>query len=309
MAYVPGGFSGADRVLLWLDRNGKEEPLETPPRSYSFPHLSPDGKHIALTIQEANDDIWTYDIENRRFNRLTFQGRNLWPVWTPDGKRIAFRSDQTKSGNLFWISADGSGTAAPLMEGQYPYPTPVAWSPDGKLLAFQMNDKGHWYTYVVSQEKESKPRKLIQSQNDLVYLSFSPDSRWIAYQSDETGSMQIFVRPYPEVDGGMWQVSTDGGSRPVWARRGELLELLYVSGSKMMSVEIAAGPPFRKGIPKPLFEKTFVAEAAQLGYDVTADGKRFLMIKSSKQEQAGAQIRLILNWFEELKQKVPSGKK
>lgn len=307
LVYVPGGFSGADRIPVWLDRNGNEEPLEVPPRSYSFPRLSPDGKRIALTIQEANDDIWTYDIENRRFNRLTFQGRNFIPVWTPDSKRIAFRSDQGRFGNLFWIPADGSGKPEPLMEGQYLYPTPNAWSPDGRSLAFQMNDKkGQWNLFVLIPDRERKPQKFSQTPSDAsVWLSFSPDGHWVAYQSVQTGRSEVFVRPFPN-PGGVWQVSTDGGSRPIWARTGELL---YINGSKMMSVEITTAPTFKMGTSKLLFEKAFIADAEQLGYDVAADGRHFLIIKSSKQEQINTQIHLVLNWFEELIKKVPSGKK
>jgi serine/threonine protein kinase len=307
LAYVPGGFAGNDRILVWLERSGNEQLLGVPPRSYSFPHLSPDGKRIALTIQEANDDIWTYDIADRRFNRLTFQGRNMCPIWTPDGRRITFRSDQKGDfGNLLWMSADGSGTAEPLMEGQYFAPTPCAWSPDGKSLAFEMTlDQVQWHLHILSHDKERKPHQLLPAQADAVWLSFSPDGRWIAYQSMETGKTEIYVRPFPN-PGGVWQVSTEGGMRPIWTRTGELL---YVNGNRMMAVEIKTDPALKIGVPKPLFEKALVADAAQLGFDVTPDGEHILMIKSSKQEQGSTQIQFVLNWFEELKRLVPVEKK
>jgi hypothetical protein len=132
------------------------------------------------------------------------------------------------------------------------------------------------------------------------FARFSPDGRWIAYESDESGRFEIYVRPFPEVDKGKWQVSSDGGSEAVWARSGELF---YRNGDNIMAVSTETTPTFKYGTPRLLFEKALLATLG--GYDVTPDGKRFLIIRSRETEQTGAQINVVLNWFEELKQRVP----
>jgi serine/threonine-protein kinase len=304
LAYLLGGVGGTDRVLVWVDRSGREQPLGTPPQPYASPRLSPDGERIAMTIVGANDEIWIYDIPNRRFNRLTFTGRNLNPTWTPDGKRITFRSDQGGASlNLFWMPADGSGAAERLAASEY-FQLPWAWSPDGKSLVFSMLSITVDELWVLPLDRGRKPYPLLQTQFNDDLATFSPDGHWIAYASDESGQLEIYVRPFPN-SAGVWQVSTDGGTDPVWARSGELF---YHNGDKMMAVEVKTAPTFKAGVPKLLFEERFAPGIIQ-PYDVTPDGKRFLIVKSAEQEQASTQINVVLNWFEELKRRVPSGKK
>ena len=141
LVYVPGGLQGADRKLVWLDRKGVEQPLSAPPRAYQTPRLSPDGLRVALVIQGANDDIWIYDIPRQTFTRLTFEGRNLSPLWTPDGKRIIFRASPVGGErlNLFWKLADGSGEAERLTVSDFSQ-SPSSLSPDGQLLVFNQLD-------------------------------------------------------------------------------------------------------------------------------------------------------------------------
>ena len=228
----------------------------------------------------------------------------IWTqVWTPDGKRITFRSDQGGSQlNLFWMPADGSGPAERLAASEYTQ-TPWAFSPDGKSLVFSTinitNGDDFW---VLPLDGERKPYPLLQTQfNDFV-ATFSPDGHWIAYMSDESGQFEIYVRPFPGAVG-VWQISTGGGSDPVWARSGELF---YRNGDKMMAVDVRTTPIFKAGVPRLLFEERF-APGVFLAYDVTPDGKRFLIVKSAEQEQTSIQINLVLNWFEELKRRVPIG--
>jgi serine/threonine protein kinase/Tol biopolymer transport system component len=305
LAYVPGGLQGAGRKLVWLDRNGVEQPLAAPPRAYQSPRLSPDGQRIAVVIQGANDDIWVYDIPLQTFTRLTFAGRNLSPLWTPDGKRIIFRASPVGGErlNLFWKLADGSGEAERLTVSDYSQ-TPNSLSPDGQVLVFsQLDPTTNYGLWMLPLTGDRKPRPFLQTPRNEAASDLSPDGHWLAYTSDESGQYEIYLRPFP-TGGAKWQISTEGGVRPFWTRNGELL---YPNGDRMMAVSIATQPTLSVGTPRLLFERN---NEGVFNYDVTRDGQRFLMLKPSEQESAATtQIVVVQNWFEELKQKVPTGKK
>ena len=303
LAYVPGGLQGAGRKLVWLDRNGVEQPLAAPPRAYQSPRLSPDGQRIAVVIQGANDDIWVYDIPRQTFTRLTFAGRNLSPLWTPDGKRIIFRASPVGGErlNLFWKLADGSSEAERLTVSDYSQ-TPDSLSPDGQVLVFtQLDPTTNYGLWLLPLTGDRKPRPFLQTPRNEGVSELSSDGHWLAYTSDESGQYEIYLRPFP-TGGAKWQISTEGGIRPHWARTGELV---YPNGDKMMAVSIATQPILSVGTPRLLFERN---NEGVFNYDVTRDGQRFLMLKSSEQEQKATQIVVVLNWFEELKRRVPSGK-
>ena len=303
LVYVPGGLQGAGRKLVWLDRKGVEQPLSAPPRAYQTPRLSPDGLRLAVVIQGANDDIWIYDIPRQTFTRLTFEGRNLNPLWTPDGKRIIFRASPVGGErlNLFWKLADGSGEAERLTVSDYSQ-VPSSLSPDGQVLIFnQLDPTTNYDLWVLPLTGDRKPRPFLQTPRNEWFSDLSPDGHWLAYASDESGQNEIYIRPFP-TGGAKWQISTEGGIRPSWTRNGELV---YPNGDKMMAVSIATQPTVSVGTPRLLFERHY--EGA-LNYDVTADGQRFLMLKSSEQDQKATQIVVVQNWFEELKRRVPTGK-
>jgi serine/threonine protein kinase len=307
LAYIRGSAGGTEeRDLAWVDRSGKEQSLGVPWRQYFDPCLSPDGKRIALVIQGVDDEIWTYDISDRKFNRLTFQGRNLSPVWTPDGKRIVFRSDRGGNGrlNLFWLPADGSSGAERLTVSDY-NDAPCAFSPDGRSLIFARRsptkDDDLW---ILPFGSKGKPYPLLETRFFEGYATFSPDGQWFAYVSNESGQHEVYIRRFPG-PGGVWQVSTDGGTHPTWARNGELF---FRTGDKMMAVEVQTTPAFKAGNPRMIFEAKF-AFSDIAAHDVTLDGKLFLIVKPSEKDQAPAQIQVVLNWFEELKRKVPAGRK
>jgi Tol biopolymer transport system component len=303
LVYVPGGLQGAGRKLVWLDRKGVEQPLSAPPRAYQTPRLSPDGLRLAVVIQGANDDIWIYDIPRQTFTRLTFEGRNLNPLWTPDGKRIIFRASPVGGErlNLFWKLADGSGEAERLTVSDYSQ-VPSSLSPDGQVLIFnQLDPTTNYDLWVLPLTGDRKPRPFLQTPRNEWFSDLSPDGHWLAYTSDESGQNEIYIRPFP-TGGAKWQISIEGGIRPSWTRNGELV---YPNGDKMMAVSIATQPTVSVGTPRLLFERHY--EGA-LNYDVTADGQRFLMLKSSEQDQKATQIVVVQNWFEELKRRVPTGK-
>ena len=308
LVYVPGGIRSRQTKLVWVNRSGREELLTAPARAYLNPRLSPDGRRVAVGIVEQESQVWVYDFSRETLTRVTFEGSaNLYPAWTPDGKRLTFQSSKEGSYSMFWELADGSGGLEQL--GASDYPTlAMSWTPDGQTLAFMeinpSTGRDIWMMRLI--DRKSQP--FLRTRFTESAARFSPDGRWLAYVSDESGRFEVYVQAYPG-PGGKYQVSTEGGTEPVWNPNGR--ELFYRSGNKMMAVDVTLQPNFSAGKPKVLFEAPYEPTPATLGnYDVSPDGQRFLMLKPVEQEQAApTQIVVVQNWFEELKQKVPTGKK
>jgi serine/threonine protein kinase/Tol biopolymer transport system component len=316
LVYVSGGVQSAQSSLVWVSRNGAEQRLAAPAHVYLNPRLSPDGRRVAVGITEQDSQVWLYDVSRETLNRFTFEGNtNGYPAWTPDGKRIAFLSSKEGPLNIFWQLADGSGGVERLTTSDDTQ-TPNSWSPDGQLLAF--NDINPttgldiWVLRIGDPSPGSGQVRKAQPFLRAPFLHsaprFSPDGRWLAYVSDESGRFEVYVQPYPG-PGGKWQISTEGGTEPAWNPNGR--ELFYRSGDKMMGVDIATQSSFAAGKPRMLFEGPYLPTPVTFpNYDVAPDGQRFLMLKASESaEAAPTQINVVLNWFEELKQKVPTGKK
>ncbi len=314
LVYVPGGVQAAQRRLMWVNRHGVEQPLASPARAYRYPRLSPDGRRVGATIDEQETQVWIYDLARETLTRLTFEGNtNYTSAWTPDGKRIAFISNREGPQNVFWQLADGSGGRERLTTSEY-VNSPSSWYPDGQLLAFiEVNPTTGFDIWVLRLGDPSTPlgagRKaqlFLRTPFNESAPRFSPDGRWLAYVSDDSGRWEIYVQPYPG-PGGKWLISTEGGTEPVWNPNGR--ELFYRSGDKMMAVEITTQQGFSAGNPRVLFEGHYLPTPATFpNYDVTPDGQRFLMVKASEQEAAATQINVVLNWFEELNRRVPTGK-
>jgi eukaryotic-like serine/threonine-protein kinase len=308
LAYVPDSPQRLEHRLAWVDRKGSVEPLPTPPRPYENPRISPDGRRVAVQIEEATIGIWVYDLSRATLTRLTTpDASSQAPLWTPDGKHIAYRATRAGFRNLFWNATDGTGTEERLTAGES-IQTPSSWSPDGKLLAFtDQNPTTGINISVLPLEGDRKPQLFLRTKTNLFSPAFSPDARWLAYMSNESGRNEVYVQPFPG-PGGKSQISTEGGREPVWARNGR--ELFYRNGDKMMAVDITTQPTFTVGSPRLLFEGRYETSPNFIsGYDVSSDGQRFLMIQPVEPEQPATQINVVLNWFEELKQKVPVGKK
>ena len=308
LVYVLGGVQSAQSKLVWVNRDGAEQPLAAPARTYLNPRLSPDGRRVAVSITEQEAQIWLYDLSRDTMTRLTFDGiANNAPTWTPDGKRIVFDSNRGGASNLFWQMADGSGGLERLDTSEY-LQVPMSWSPDGQILAFFEVGPTTGRDIWVLRMSDRKAQTFLRTPFNEDAARFSPDGRWIAYVSDESGRDEVYAQPFPG-PGGKWQISTDGGTEPVWNRNGR--ELFYRSGNKMMVADIATQLSFVAGKPRMLFEGQYQPTPGTApNYDVSSDGQRFLMLKPSEQAQAApTQINVVLNWFEELKQKVPTGKK
>jgi eukaryotic-like serine/threonine-protein kinase len=308
LVYVLGSVQSTQSRLAWVSRNGAEQPLAAPAHAYIAPRLSPDGRRIAVGIVEQEAQTWLYDVSRETLTRLTFEGNtNLNPVWTPDGKRIAFGSIKEGPGNIFWQLADGSGGLERLTTSEFSQ-FPISWSQDGQVLAFVEINPITGRDIWVLRMGDRKAQPFLRTRFDEAVPRFSPDGHWLAYISDETGRFEVYVQPYPG-PGGKWQISTEGGTELVWNPNGR--ELFYRSGDKMMAVDIATQPGFAAGKPRMLFEGRYEPAPVPIpNYDVSPDGQRFLMLKPIEQAQAApTQINVVLNWFEELKQKVPTGKK
>jgi serine/threonine-protein kinase len=301
LVYVAGAPS--DRRLVWVDRSGVSEPLGAPPRPYAHPRLSPDGSRVAVTLTGETYDIWLYDIPRDTLTRLTYEADNHYPIWTPDGRRVTFQSNRDGFPNLYWMNADGSGPPERLTKSEYTQIT-ECWSPDGGTLLFvELRPATGWDAWLLPLQGERKPRPFVQTSFLDGTPQISPDGRWVAHISDETGRTELYVRPFPG-PGGKWQISTEGGSQAAWRRDGQ--ELFYRNGDKMMAVAVSRGEGFSASRPALLFEKRY-EQIQGKNYDVSADGRHFLMVQG--EPETASRMNVVLNWFEELKRRVPAAGK
>jgi len=317
LVYIPGTGSSALLALFWVDRDGRAEPIAAAPRQYVFPRISPDGRRVALDVRGEQDDIFVWDLVNETLTRLTFDAESeQYPVWTPDGERIAYLHDR----DIFWKASNNTGTATPmaedLTEGTDAGPAPYFFSPSGTELVFaDRSTFTHSDLVMISVDGSTEPERLLGSEFNEENAVLSPDGRWMAYQSNESGQNDIYVRPFPNVNDGRWQISNaaSGSMTPAWSRNTN--ELFYVQFSAsgnpaMMVAEYSGEPTFVLGARRELFDGSayFTTGAAGRAYDVSADGDRFLMIAPIDQagESSAPQINVVLNWFEELKRLVPT---
>jgi serine/threonine-protein kinase len=280
LAYVPGGSKVGDRTLLWVDRKGASQPLPAPPGAYRSPRLSPEGQRLTVAIEGTHNGVWLYDPVRGALTQLTESVLIPFPIWTPDGKHVTFASAPGGALNLYSMAADGSG-AAELLTTSENIQYPGSWSPDGQVLAFTELDPTTGYDIWVLRQGDRKARPFVQTPSYEYGPMFSPDGRWLAYGSDETGRREIYVRPFLG-PGGRWQISTEGGTEPMWARNGR--ELFYRNGDKMMATDVVGKPVFAAAKPKLLFEGQYETAIFpfERDYDVSPDGQRFLIIKASE---------------------------
>jgi Tol biopolymer transport system component len=300
LVYVSGDSGRPERTLVWVDREGHEQPLDAPTRAYAYAHISPDGTRVALDIRDQDSDIWIWDLMRRTLTRLTFDpGLNREAVWTPDGRRLAFSAQREGSEDIYWQSADGTGSPERLTKAGRVMPS--AFTPDGKRLLIHPTGAPRDIS-IVDLDGEHHTEPLLHTTFEEQNAEVSPDGRWIAYQSNESGRDEIYVRPFPEINNGRWQVSVGGGTRPAWSRNGREL-FYYIDPGKLMAVSIQPGTGFTAGTPQVIVDGNYLAPQSGRNYDVSPDGKRFLMIKTAQTAQAAApsELVVVLNWLEELK--------
>ncbi|HVH28778.1 MAG TPA: protein kinase [Vicinamibacterales bacterium] len=311
LLYAPGGtFPPPERSLAWVDRNGTAEPLPLASRPYASPRLSPDGRRLLVWTQ-GDRNVWVHDLSRGVTTRLTFEGRNARAIWTPDGTRITYASTVAGAENLFWRPSDGSGTTERLAPSEG-YQAPGVWTPDGRTLLFiQENPTTPLDIWTLSLDGDRRPQPFLQTSYDEEYVDLSPDGRWLAYVSNQSGRGEVYVQPYPG-PGARQQISLDGGTAPAWSRDGR--ELFYTTTSSvggqatlttMMVVPVQLQPTFTAGTPRRLFQGRYGATANIRAYDVTSDGRRFLMVQQKERPAMRlADMIIVQNWVEELRQKV-----
>ena len=300
--------AAAERTLVWVDRQGREEPIpNVPPRAYAFTRLSPDGRRIALDVRDQDNDILTWDLDRSVLTRITLDralDRN--PVWTLDGTRIAFWSSRTEPGGIFWQAADGTGTPERLLENRAQQ-IPMAFARDGRLILRQDgSEKTGSDLMVLAPDAPRRLEPLFQTEAVETNAEPSWDGRWLAYQVGNT----IWVSSFPDVTKGRWQVSP--GTQPLWSRDGRELFFLGADG-RLMRVAVQTSPTFTTSAPVPVLERAYVWSGIGLSartYDVSPDGRRFLMIKAVETPiSANApELVAVVNWFEELRKKVPASR-
>jgi serine/threonine-protein kinase len=314
LAYVDGRGERPSTTLVWVDRAGREESVGAPPRNYIYPRLSPDGTRIALDVRDADEDIWIWDVERTVATRLTSSPRGDYgPVWSPDGRMIFYSSVQEDGGSdLFRVRADGAGEAVRLTE-QGRFLMPEAVTADGSRLIADssLNRVPPFQIVEVDAKALGEPRTLLADRFNTNNPELSPDGRWLAYMAGDIGREEVFVRPFPAVESGLWQVSGGGGSRPAWSRDGG--EIFYLDPAmRLMGARAEThGDALILGQPEVVIEAAYPALNAGRTYDVSPDGRRFLMIKGSGPATADASGRIVLvqGWLDELRRLAPPGRR
>jgi eukaryotic-like serine/threonine-protein kinase len=308
LAYIPGKADGGARTLHLVDRDGKSEKLPLPPRSYLHPRISPDGRQLAIEIEGSNHDIYVYDFRNGVLSNLTTDGVSHWPIWTPDGKSIGYRSGPMGRFQLWQIPADRSGPPQRVAADGLSQ-SAESYSPDGKAIAYTVSAQGTPVKIaVLPLDAGAKPQPLDDTRYAQGSPKFSPDGRWIAYCAAESGKPQVYVKAFPG-PGPKIQISNDGGTDPVWKRTGG--ELFYRRDDSMMAVSVSTTPAFSAGRPQELWKGHYSPGMSSScggpgltssNYDVTPDGQHFLMIKDDDQDSVTSdRVIVVQAWDDELR--------
>ena len=300
----PGGGAAIGRSLVWVDRDGREEPIPAPSRTYTYARVSPDGTRVALDVRDQEQDIWVWNVPDGPLTRLTFDaGPDTYGHWTPDGDSVIFTSERNGPSNVYRKAADGTGTTDRVTESDYVQAV-NAVTPDGTRVVTRnfVPDRGADIV-VVTLDGDQVTETLLSTEFNEENAAISPDGVWVAFESNESGQYEVYVRPFPDVESGRWQVSTAGGRYPVWAPDGG--EVFFLQGTQLMAVPVQTDASFTSQTPEVLFEAPYFFGAPGRNYDVAPDG-RFLMVKTSSQPgESAPDITVVLNWFEELKERVP----
>jgi eukaryotic-like serine/threonine-protein kinase len=328
LIYAAGSIGGAQRSLVWVDRQGREAPVRAPVRSYLFPRLSPDGTRVAVRSEDQEDDLWVWDVQRATLTRRTFEpGLDSTPVWTPDGRGLIFSSGRTGAQNLYWQAADGTGAVTRLtVSDNQQLATGI--TPDGTRVIFSeaTSDRQRDLRLLTltptvptspssavehASAAEARPvTTLLETRFEERGGVVSPDGRWLAYESNSSGQFEIYVRPFPNISGGQWQVSLAGGVQALWERRGRELFFVAPDGALMAVRVTSDATTWRAGAPVKLLDGRYYTGGGGFflrQYDVTVDGQRFLMVKEGEGGEAAAlqNLTVVLNWFQELKRLVP----
>jgi eukaryotic-like serine/threonine-protein kinase len=294
LIYVNGGKQATENSLVLAEHDAKPQPFAVKPNLYESPRFSPDGKLLALTLRLPDPDIWIYDLERGALRRMTFApGVDELPVWSPDGKRIAYASNGRQQ--AFVIPVDGSGQEESLFKNEGHFHL-QSWSPDGKLIAYErLGSSGQYEIWMLPMEGDRKPYPYLVSQFRVNQPAFSVDGSWLAYTSNESGRGEVYVQKFPG-PGEKVQVSTDGGSNPVWSRDGK--QLVFENAGTLWATEILVSP-FRVGKSRVLYQGDIWNDAAGPNYTLAPGGKRIVVVERIK-DPDGGNLKVVLNWNQEL---------
>jgi Tol biopolymer transport system component len=325
LAYVAGTAAtgtAAPNTLAFVERSGTVHRLELPAQPYVHPRLSPDGRQLAVVTDDGKEAVvWVYDLKaTGSLRRLTFGGRNQFPIWSPDGRYVTFQSDREGDAGIFRQLADGNGGAERLTKAESgARHEPESWSPDGTTLSFDMfrggANQGVW---TMAMTGDRKPKAFVDTPTMIEkHSAFSPNGRWLAYMgtmvnvASGPGSTQVYVQPFPATEA-KYQISSDEGRTPLWSRDGRQLFYHNATTNKLIVVDVQTEPSFTFGTPTPLPIEGTIHPLAQRNYDITPDGKQLLVVlpaasaRSDSVARPTQQINIVLNWFEELKARVPT---
>jgi len=299
LTYFDGSMD-TDHQLVWVNRIGKVDSTIGPAQSAIWnPVLSPDGKIIAVDAESSeNQDVWLIDVTRQTRTRFTFgSSREFLPIWHPDGLRLAYTSEVGKSRTCFLKSVDGTGEPKELSSGYA-----VDFTKDGKYVILVRTGKDAqddiWY---MTMEGEKEAVAFLDSPADEDWLAISPDGKFLAYESDETGRDEIYIKPFPG-GGGKWQASVDGGRRPLWSKNGD--ELFFTRENDLYALSVQSDPDVVLGAPQKLFGGTEIGVSLIRRYDVDTDGKRFVVVQTQDPEdedQLNNSFVVVENWFAEFK--------
>jgi Tol biopolymer transport system component len=295
LAYVAGTRAAVKRRIMMADRKGVRTTVTADASAFEDLALSPDGREISMTVESAIWNIWSYHLDRGTLTRLTFENDNRDPIWTLDGKRVVYTSLRNGLYGLYWRPVDGSGPEEALLTSKN-WLFATSWSADGRFLAFGEQDPktGH-DVWILPVGGDRKPYPFVRSPSQEWFGEFSRDGRWIAYESDESGRSEVYLRPFPG-PGGKWQASTEGGTRPEWSHDGR--ELFYFESDRLMRVTVDSGQALVVGRPELLFSCNCFESGRY--YDVMPDDKHFLLIQDAEPVSPVAQINVVLGWGSEL---------
>jgi eukaryotic-like serine/threonine-protein kinase len=315
LVYALGGINpDREDLLVWVDQKGNAQPIASFKAPFWAPRLSPDGQRIAYITAGKEWQTWIYDLARGTTSQLIGEGKTDFATWTPDGKRLVFKWWRAGEPNLYWQPADGSSPMERLTTSEN-HQVPGSFSPDGATLAVSVRPPGVGWRWDIDllDLKSKKVTPFLNSKASEMHPEFSPDGHWMAYVSDESGQPEVYVRPFPG-PGGKWQISSDGGNAPLWSRNGK--QLFYVGWDgdgedQYWVADVRTSDSFSASKPRLLFKSAdFLVGNPSRAFDISLDGKRFLMAKLSERKiHPVTELILVQNWLEELKRLAPAGKR
>jgi Tol biopolymer transport system component len=296
LVYLPYDPAAHERELVWVDRQGAAQPVTSLRRPYEAPRLSPDDRQLLVSVGEPRSaDLWLLDIASNSWSRIAPEAKSLYPLWSRDGRKIFFCSNRSGLYNIYSMRSDGTGPATQLTEREY-WPFPRSASPDGSIILAEEQHPITAYNIWAFRTDGGRPMPILLTSVDELEPDFFPDGRWFAYTSTESGRNEVYVQTFPPT-GRKWAVSEDGGREGRWSADGH--ELFFRSGRKMMVARVNTTPSLVIGKPQFLFEGNYA-----LDYDLSSDGRRFLMMRDNIRRWEGPTLSVVLNWTADIGKRV-----